>query len=344
MLTARSFPRWLEVAGQLLAVTTILLPLLGSVVRLVSFAVTPGVSMPLELAPATALPDLVGAALTGLAPSVAATTWYLLVFGLGVALWRAGRMAWGTPAPTEATDEPPAADDPLSTYRAQLGVPPDIPDRPMPPPRPVWRHPRLWAGEVQKARRGWDEGSAADKKRAESAPKGGAPLTRDTIVSVIFLVFGFVSIGYVVLQFATQPADQGPASALWFLAFAVMTALTLTLGWPTRVLVLFAIAWLVVISALAGLIYRGEVASYYDMDSQLTAISDGWYARVGERDGFLYLMPCPRATSPVVAVRADAIRGIRTRMSAPARSPAPSLWALAVQRGVERLGLDPACP
>jgi hypothetical protein len=357
ILSAKSIPRWLEVAGQVLAVTTVLLPVLGSVVRWVSFAVTPGISTALELAPATSLPDLVGAALTGLAPSFAATAWYLAVFGVGLTVWRRARRAWGTPEPKSVTEvqeaqgvqgvqenETAGEVDPLAPYLARIGPLPDEPDRPKAPAKEVWRHPGLWFGEVQGARTGWDKPTTAKVEESNDRPRGRLVLTRQLIVVGFFYLIAAALLGWVVLAFATSPVDQGPASALWFVVFALMTGATLSLGWPTRSLILFAIAWLILVSLMTGLIYRGEAASEYDMNADLTSAPDGWYARIAERDGFLFLLPCPRGSSAVVAVRPDAIRSIRPSMEPPARRPVPSLWDLVSGRGVEGLGLDPACP
>jgi hypothetical protein len=165
-----------------------------------------------------------------------------------------------------------------------------------------------------------------------------------TIVLVAAVLLLIASVGYLLVIFATSPVDKGPASALWFFVFSLMTAVTLRLGLPTRSLVLFAVAWLILISAMTGLIYRGEPASQFDLDSVATSVPDGWYARIGERDGLLFLLPCPQGSAAVVAVRPDAVRSVRTAAATPDRRPAPSLWDLVAAQGVEALGLDPACP
>jgi hypothetical protein len=124
-------------------------------------------------------------------------------------------------------------------------------------------------------------------------------------------------------------------------AFGVITARegvwSATWGLP------LAAAVLLLAALLNGTYYRGETATEFKFDGSRVDVVPGWYMRLAERDGFIYLLACPIGSTGPVAVPIDAVSSIQYPVSSGvSKLEAPSL--VGAQLGNEHFGLDPRCP
>lgn len=336
-----AFP-W-AIAAQVVAISSLLLPVVGAVVRYVAFGFDSRIDRALSVA--SPVPEL---AYLGFWTALPA-----LVFGgLGILLFRTlgpdiramNRISADLAEVRARTDEVRRRAEALA--EDDSGKPED-PDQ-----RRAWHELSVSMERIGDSQQLIDEALAAGPSsrllaltirlipprlnvllvHAPIFNRPWAPIGAALIASLPLSVF--------VLDVSTLPLVVGLAVASYIFAKQSFEGPSLSLGvvlWP----LLLLLAASAITSGLSNSQIPSSAISISLTDEQSTDMN--WYSRIAQADGITYFLPCD-AAHPVIGVRSDRIASLSYAAHIPAQQPDASLWSVLAGGQDASLGYRARCP